>query len=546
MAEMEKTTEDHVEAVDGDLSKQKDPAAEVEVMGTVKLTEDTIVYIPTPTADPRGMPMYPLNMSIWQKIIILIVVSTYSALGNSLVSGFGGLITFYLPEYSAAGKDYAAISALLTYPTLFMGIGNLIGMPLAIAVGRRVVLLVCTLILVLGTVLCITAESYEWHLGARMLIGFSAGQSEALVPMITQEVFFLHERAKYLMVQQTVQVILTTIWTLFASPIAGAITPQGWYGLGAGLAGLQFIVAFFLLPETKYDRDLSAYQEFTGEHRAEDDVEATKSGKPVALCKQRPDLDFVRYQPRTWKSDMRLWIGKPEWHKAAEVIKQTCQLFFFPNVFWALCLNGLTLGVNVAMGTTYGSILTAAPYNWPDTSASYVNCGQIIVALIALPLLGTGSDRLIRKYAERNGGVHEPETRIVPLILPIIVGTITIVFYGQGAAHPEKYHWFVYVWAMSAYYFAFVGANIVAITYLLDSYPARAGPMLVIICAFRGFISFGTSYGTTPFVQSQGYDGAFGIFGALTAAFGLLGVPVFIWGKNIRHFTGRFAKGKTD
>ncbi|CAG8947894.1 unnamed protein product [Penicillium salamii] len=437
-------------------------------------------------------------------------------------------------------------------------------MPLAIAVGRRVVLLICTLILVMGTVLCITAESYEWHLGARMLIGFSAGQSEALVPMITQEVFFLHERAKYLMVQQTVQVILTTIWTLFASPIAGAITPQGWYGLGAGLAGLQFFVALFLLPETKYDRNLSAYQEFTrNPNQPGNDIEGSDSGKPVVLCKHRPALDFVHYQPRTWKSDMRLWIGKPEWYKAADVLKvyhsirrrqntanvnipqQTFELFFFPNVFWALCLNGLTLGVNVAMGTTYGTILTAAPYNWPDTSASYVNCGQIVVALIALPLLGTGSDRLIRRYAERNGGVHEPETRIIPLVLPIIVGTFTIILYGQGAAHPDKYHWFVYVWAMSAYYFAFVGANIVAITYLLDSYPARAGPLLVIICAFRGFISFGTSYGTTPFVQSHGYDGAFGIFGALTAAFGLLGLPIYIWGKRIRQFTGRFAKSKT-
>jgi hypothetical protein len=37
-----------------------------------------------------------------------------------MVSGFGGLITFYIPEYAAAGKDYAAISALMTYPTLFM------------------------------------------------------------------------------------------------------------------------------------------------------------------------------------------------------------------------------------------------------------------------------------------------------------------------------------------------------------------------------------------------------------------------------------------
>jgi hypothetical protein len=38
----------------------------------------------------------------------------------SLVSGFGGLLTFYIPEYAAVGKDYADISALMTYPTLFM------------------------------------------------------------------------------------------------------------------------------------------------------------------------------------------------------------------------------------------------------------------------------------------------------------------------------------------------------------------------------------------------------------------------------------------
>ena len=168
------------------------------------------------------------------------------------------------------------------------------------------------------------------------------------------------------------------------------------------------------------------------------------------------------------------------------------------------------------------------------------------MALVALPILGAGSDKLIRWRARRNNGMHEPETRILPLIFPIIIGTFTSVLYGQGATHPEKYHWFVYVWTVAAYYFCFVGANIVAITYLLDSYPARAGPLLVIICAFRGFISFGTSYGTTAFVNNNGYDGAFGIFGALTAVLGLLGVPVYFWGKNIRQFTGRFAKSKTD
>lgn len=57
-------------------------------------------------------------------------------------------------------------------------------MPLAIAVGRRAVLLAFTMVLILGAVLCATAKSS--YLAARMILGLCAGQSEALVPMITQ------------------------------------------------------------------------------------------------------------------------------------------------------------------------------------------------------------------------------------------------------------------------------------------------------------------------------------------------------------------------
>jgi predicted MFS family arabinose efflux permease len=69
---------------------------------------------------------------------------------------------------------------------IIRGIGNLIGMPIAIAVGRRIVLLGATTIMLVGAILCAFATNFEWHLRARMLIGFAAGQSEALVPMITQ------------------------------------------------------------------------------------------------------------------------------------------------------------------------------------------------------------------------------------------------------------------------------------------------------------------------------------------------------------------------
>lgn len=119
--------------------------------------------------------------------------------------------------------------------------------------------------------------------------------------------------------QQAIQVSLTAVWTLFASEIANAITPQWWYGLGAILSGAQLVLAFFFLPETKYERTLASFQEGdSGENT--DGVEAIKSGQARA-CTERPPLDFERYAPRTWKSDMRLWIGRPDWVKVWEVLR---------------------------------------------------------------------------------------------------------------------------------------------------------------------------------------------------------------------------------
>lgn len=85
---------------------------------------------------------------------------------------------------STEGATFADITALMTYPTMFMGVGNLISMPLALAIGRRPVYLASCLILVLGGVLAANSKDYEMHLGVRMLLGVGAGNSEALVPMM--------------------------------------------------------------------------------------------------------------------------------------------------------------------------------------------------------------------------------------------------------------------------------------------------------------------------------------------------------------------------
>ncbi|PVH98844.1 MFS general substrate transporter [Periconia macrospinosa] len=535
------STVDHCETID-DVETGKPTVKQSVAMGTVTLNDTADIFlIPAPSADPRD----PLNMPKWRKVLFIILTSTFSSLSLSLVSGFGGLLGFYIPIYAAEGATYADITALMTYPSMFMGIGCLLGTPLALAIGRRPVYLGSLLLLIGAAVLAAFAKNYDWHLGARMLLGLAAGQSEALIPMMIQEIHFLHERSTFLMWQCAVQTILACVYILCASPIAQAIGPGNWYNLGAGFSALTFLLSFFWVPESRFRRSLTAYGQFSPEEGGEGDTSRATAPAPMRIS-EKPPLDTVNYAPRTIWSDMRVFTDKPDWKEGWRGFINTFQVLFFPNVLWAFCLNGLTIGVNIAIGTTYGKIVTSPPYNWSDSSASYVNAGQIVVALIALPLLGNGSDFVIRWRAKRNGGIHEPENRLLLIWIPTLMGTIAAVLYGQAGQHPEKYHWFTIVFANAAYQFAFMGVNIAAITYVLDSYPTRAGPVLVVITAFRGFVSFGTSFGVAKFIEASGYDGSFGTYGGLTALLGLIGIPVFIYGKNIRTFTGRWAlKEKT-
>ncbi|PKS08475.1 hypothetical protein jhhlp_004858 [Lomentospora prolificans] len=458
--------------------------------------------------------------------------------GDVNLSGPGDVI-YLIPTPSPDPRD------LMTYPTLFMGIGNIVAMPLALAVGRRPVFLASSVVLVLSCVLCATQKSYEWHLGARMVLGLAAGQSEALCPLMVQETFFLHERGKYQMIFTASGNVLTTIFTLLTSYIGKGIGSEGWYGLGAGIAGLVLIISVFFLPETKYERPLSAYQgrdatvsTFAGD--ADDAQEAAYAVRRITTTDVR-ELDLVNYKPRTMASDMRLFTNTPDWEEGIRTLRRMFTTMFFPDILWAFLLNGLTLGVNIAMGTTYGSILGASPYSWADENISFAMSGQIVVSFIALPALGWGSDWAVKVLARRNGGVHQPQYRLVTLVFPTIVGVLAAILYGQAAAHPERLHWFAVVFAVNAYYFAFVGANQAGIVYSLDSYPTRAGPALVVICAIRGILSFGTSYGVQPFIELRGYDGSFLIYGILTGVIGALGIPVYFFSAQIRAYCSRFA-----
>lgn len=237
----------------------------------------------------------------------------------------------------------------MTFPTLFMGIGNIFGMPLALAIGRRPVYLGAIILIIFSCVLCATAKTYEWHLAARMVLGLAAGQSEALVPLMVQECHFLHERGRCLMWYSAFQCTFSGILTLMTSYIGNAIGADGWYFLGAGLSSFLFIISLVLIPETKYLRPLSAYQGETTRisHwvKAADGEQGETTYEILRrqTTNDRREMDLAKYKPRTIGSDLRIFVYQPDWTESWRCVKGMVQVMFFPNIFWAFLINGVTL-----------------------------------------------------------------------------------------------------------------------------------------------------------------------------------------------------------
>jgi MFS family permease len=123
-------------------------------------------------------------MPTWRKWVFAVILSIFSCTGLQVVSGAGSLISFFLMDYIEAGKGYQDIVNLITIPTLSMGLGNFIFVPISLAIGRRPVYLFSGALLFLASVIAANNTSYEYHLAARIVIGFAAGQSEALVPLM--------------------------------------------------------------------------------------------------------------------------------------------------------------------------------------------------------------------------------------------------------------------------------------------------------------------------------------------------------------------------
>lgn len=117
----------------------------------------------------------------------------------------------------------------------------------------------------------------------------------------------------------------------------------------------------------------------------------------------------------------------------------------------------------------------------------------MIGSLIAGLSTGLLSDMLVVRLARRNKGIMEPEQRLWPFAMCVVLVPASLILWGVGAAH--HVHWFGLVFAMAMLAWTVTCGLMLSINYLVDTYPEIAGDAMTSIILVRNTMSFAINYG---------------------------------------------------
>lgn len=248
--------------------------------------EGELILIPAASRDPKD----PLNLPLPRKIAALFFLSFFGALAASAEIILGACLPVFALQYSdlfpnpgkyleelvdtqggfasgsnplkllnhlGKGPSIFAIYMLAAAPLLVIGVANLFLVPVAIAIGRRPVLLFTSCVAIGGACWAGASKDFANHLAARCLQAVGAGTVESLIPFIIQDMVHVHERNTWISAAFATQgVIIIAIG--FSTPYIIVELSWHWvYFITAASAGFFLIGIFFFLPETRWNRTRS-------------------------------------------------------------------------------------------------------------------------------------------------------------------------------------------------------------------------------------------------------------------------------------------------
>ncbi|KAF4342759.1 major facilitator superfamily transporter [Fusarium beomiforme] len=511
----------------------------VQPAGTVFLEDSQdgmhTILVPSPSNSPND----PLNMPRLRKelffLTILFGACATGALGPVLVPAFGIISqTFETPLSSVA----------LLNGSLVLGLG-VSAYVLSVAAdlwGRRIIFILTSVLLIVSNIWAAVSQGYKSLLVARVFQGFAMGPFFALAgTSCVNDVFFLHERGRRVGLWNFAVIVSVNI----APVISGyLIVDMGWrwaFWFMAVAFAVGFIMVIFFFPETKWER-----QEIMSSPEAKETMSSPEAGvnekAEVSSIKAKADeaQPVETTVPPTWKKI--LGVQHLQFSSAKELLPGLVgpiSMLRQPVVIWGCIMYSITFTWVIILGAVADQIFGAPPYNLDPTQVGLaIGIAPLIGSALGTFISGWMSDLAARYMSTFNGGLYEPEFRLV-VIVPAVI-TMVVGGFGLGNAIEHSKSTMVCCVFMALINFG-VGAGCTGIiTYTNDVCMDRAGNAFGLAMLIKSSFAFGLTFMLNDYYAAKGPEVFFGTWGGLTLGVCLTTVPLYIFGKRIRSWTAHW------
>ncbi|GAW21390.1 hypothetical protein ANO14919_109090 [Xylariales sp. No.14919] len=247
----------------------------------------------------------------------------------------------------------------------------------------------------------------------------------------------------------------------------------------------------------------------------------------------------LREAPRqSFKSQLKVHNGRinqDKWWKAAV---RPFILYSYPAVLWSSAVYACSVGWLIVISECVAVIYREGYYQFDALSTGLVYIAPFVGGVLGTAVAGRVSDVIVKAMARRNGGLYEPEFRLVMAIPITITTVIGLIGFGWSADVEDP-------WIVPTVFFGIISfgcslGSTTAITFCVDSYRQYAGEALVTLNFSKNVLhGLVFSFFVTGWLKTDGSKTVFVWISVIQLIVLLSTIPMYIYGKRARMWTVR-------